>query len=325
MSPDRCLTTNYSSAVDVYWGAMNRHKGHRALGLAAAAIVSGGLIVAAQADAPTFDVVSVKPNTQGAGGPTFVDVQPGGRFIATNIPLAFLIGQAYRVQQFQITGAPAWMASERFDIEARASGELATRPDPNPAAPPGRLQLMLRAMLADRFKLKTHIEPRESQAYDLVLARADKKLGPKLVPSEVDCAAEQAAARAAGGPAPAFPPAGAPMRCGMRMMPGNISGGAIPLTQLALQLSNITGKTVTDRTGLAGNFDVNLSFLPDRLPPRPAGTPDDQPIVLNGVAIDPNGPNIFTAVQEQLGLRLEAVKGSIDMLVIDNLEHPTSD
>jgi uncharacterized protein (TIGR03435 family) len=216
------------------------------------------------------------------------------------------------------------MTTDRFDIDARANRDIPMRADPNPNAPPGPLQLMLRAMLADRFKLKTHTETREAQTYELVLAREDRKLGPKLVKSDVDCAAEQAAARARGN-APAFPAAGEPMRCGMRSMIGNLSAGSIPIAQLATQLGAIVGQTVVDRTQLAGNFDVNLTFTPDRLPPRAPGTPDDQPIAINGQVIDPNGPTIFTALQEQLGLKLEPVKSPVEVTVVDSVEHPTPD
>ena len=129
---------NYPHVADVYREAMKPAMSACAMLL----IVSGSGHLGAQAQGPTFDVVSVKPNTQGAGGPTMINVQPGGRFVATNIPLANLIMQAYRLQSFQLIGAPSWVSSERFDIEGKASGELSPRPDPNPNAPPGPLQLM---------------------------------------------------------------------------------------------------------------------------------------------------------------------------------------
>jgi uncharacterized protein (TIGR03435 family) len=284
----------------------------------------------AQSPAPPdelkFDVVSVKPDTLGPTGPTMFQIQPGGRFTATNVAVTMLINQAYRIQSFQLTGAPSWASTERFDISAKAPDgvNLQTAPSPDPKAPPGPVQLMLRAMLADRFKLKLHTESREMPAYDLVIARPDGKLGPGLVRSSTDCAAEAAAARARGD-APAMPAFGTPMRCGMRMGPGQLSAGSALLAQFVATISQQVGRTVVDRTGLTGNFDINLTFTPDRLPQRPAGAPADGPFNINGVAIDPNGPTLFTAIQEQLGLKLESSKTNMDVLTVDSLEHPTED
>lgn len=293
------------------------------------AAVSVGLAVhlVAQALPPAadlqFDVVSVKPDTQGVGGPTMLGIQPGGRFNATNIPLTVLITRAYLIQPFQLIGAPSWASSERFDISAKAPAGVDLTPPPPSASPmPGPIQMMLRAMLADRFKLKVHTESRETSSYDLVFARPDGKLGPKLTPSTTDCAAEAAAARARGD-APAPPAFGTPMKCGMRMGPGTLSAGDISLVQFASTISQQVGRTVVDRTGLTGNFDIDLTFTPDQLPPRPGGA--DSPIALNGVVIDPNGPTLLTAIQEQLGLKLEPSKANMEMVVVDNVEHPTAD
>ena len=295
-----------------------------------AAMAAAGLVVhmGAQAPAPPadlqFDVVSVKADTQGPGGPMFFQNQPGGRFSATNVPVTMLITQAYRIQPFQLTGAPAWAANDRFDISAKAPAGVDLTPPPPSASPmPGPIQVMLRAMLADRFKLKIHTEQRETPSYDLVLARADGKLGPKLTHSDTDCAAELAAARARGDQ-PAPPAFGTPMKCGMRMGPGTFSAGSVALIQFASAISQQLGRTVVDRTGLTGNFDIDITFTPDRLPQRPAGAPDG-PINLNGVSIDPNGPSLLTAIQEQLGLKLESSKTSMDVIVVDSVEHPTED
>jgi uncharacterized protein (TIGR03435 family) len=97
----------------------------------------------------------------------------------------------------------------------------------------------------------------------------------------------------------------------------------MPMSQMLGTLSMIVNRTVVDRTGLTGNYDFDLSYTPDQLPQRPAGTPADQPLTVNGVAIDPNGPSIFTALQEQLGLKLDSTRGPVDVLVIDSIDHPS--
>src|SRR5262249_45994631 len=142
---------------------------------------------------------------------------------------------------------------DRFDIVAKAEGEL---PPPGAVAPgvAGPQQLMLRSLLADRFKLAVHHETRDMPIYALVLARADGKLGPKIHTSDVDCAA-LGAARGRGGPSPAPPQPGDRMMCGMRMAPGQIDGGGFPLSQLATTLSPIVQRVVVDHSGLAGNYD----------------------------------------------------------------------
>ncbi|HEX4347017.1 MAG TPA: TIGR03435 family protein [Vicinamibacterales bacterium] len=292
-------------------------------------VAAAGVVVHALAQTPApsanlaFDVVSVKANPQGPGGPVFTRIQPGGRLDATNVPLSMLITQAYRIQPFQLIGAPAWVASDRFDISAKAPQGVELSPTP-PGAPPGPQQTMMRAMLADRFKLKVHIEQRETPSYELVLARADGKLGPTLTRSETDCAAEVAAARARGAAPPPPPAFGQPMTCGMMMGPGSVNAGSVTLIQFATAISQQVGRTIVDRTGLTGNFNVMLTYTPDRMPQRPAGAPDG-PVTVNGVPIDPNGPSLLAAIQEQLGLKLESSKTNMDVVVVDSVEHPTED
>jgi uncharacterized protein (TIGR03435 family) len=264
-----------------------------------------------------FEAASVKPNKSG-GNQVSIGIQPGGRFNAVNVPLRFLIRNAYQLQDFQLVGGPGWVATDRFDVIAKAEGDL-------PPAPPGTagpVQIMLRNLMADRFKLRVHRETREMPIYALVLARADGRLGPRLTPSTVDCAAR---GRARGGAPPAIPlPTDRPV-CGMRTGPGSMAGGGFPLSQLAASLSPFAQRIVIDRTGLTGNFDLDLTWTPDQIPQGgggpgglPAGVPPPPPI-------DPNGPSLFTAVQEQLGLKLESVRGPVDVLVIDSVEQPSAD
>jgi uncharacterized protein (TIGR03435 family) len=290
------------------------------------AVCAAALFVRCLAQAPAdlaFEVVSVKAHPPGGSNAATRQIQPGGRYVAANTPLTVLITQAYLIQPYQLQGAPAW-AAERFDISARApQGVELTAPSSDPSAP-RPMELMMRAMLADRFQLKVHIEPRETAAYDLVLARSDGRPGPKLTPSTTDCAAEAAAARARGD-VPTIAPYGQPLKCGTRLGPGTMTAGAISMKGLAATIAQRVGRPVADRTGLVGTFDLDLTFTPPQLPARARGTPADAPVQVNGLSIDPNGPSYLTALQEQLGLKVEATRTMVDMLVIDRLEKPTED
>jgi uncharacterized protein (TIGR03435 family) len=173
--------------------------------------------------------------------------------------------------------------------------------------------LMLRALLAERFKLKVHTETRERPVYQLLVARADGRLGSRLTKSTVDCQA--LGARAGGAPAsPPQSPTGRPV-CGLRMGPGIFSGGNVSMTGFANALSKFAGRPVVDKTGLAGNWDLEVEYLPEQIPN------------LNGAPapVNPDAPSLFTALQEQLGLKLEAQRGGVDILVIDSVERPTPD
>jgi uncharacterized protein (TIGR03435 family) len=254
---------------------------------------------------PAFEVASVKPNKSGDPGGSFGG-RPGGQLIVRNYTLRNMIRNAYGLQYFQMVGGPDWIDSDRFDIVAKAADD----------APPERLLLMVRALLADRFKLVVHNETREIPIYALVMSRTDGKPGPQLRPAAVDCAAMAAAARAGGAPVPRAPAGERPI-CGMQTAPGRMLAGGYALSDVARNLSNFAGRMVVDKTGLAGTFDLDLAWTPDQLPqgPLPPGVP----------AIDPNGPSIFTAMQEQLGLKLDSQRGPVELLVIDGAEKPTED
>lgn len=260
----------------------------------------------AAAPAMALEIASATPNT--AGGRGMMEMQPDGRFVATNATLRILIREAYQLQDFQIIGGPAWMASDRFDVVVKPRGTL-------PAAPAGGVppvQQMLRAFLADRFKLNARLETREMPTYDLGFARADKSLGPGLRPSTVDCAAI-----AARGVPPQPAPPGERPRCGARGGMGRLTAGAFPMSQLAIALSQAVGRPVIDRTGLTGVFDVDLAWTPDqfRKGVAPAGRPAPP-------GIDPDGPSLFMAVQQQLGLKLDFGKGRVDVLLVEGAEVP---
>ena len=265
-----------------------------------ACVATSGVVLA---QTPKFEVASVKPNTSGDGRVS-IGIQPGGRFTAVNVPLRFLIRDAYQIQDFQLVGGPSWIDSEHFDVVAKAETDIAPRP---PGSGAGPFQLMMRSLLEERFKLATHSETREMPIYELVMARPDRRLGPKLQASSVDCEAMRGRGR--GGPPPEPPPPSERPLCGIRFSPASLAGGGMPMAQFARVLSQAVQRVVVDRTGLTGNFDFDLAWTPDQM----------------ARGADATGASIFTAVQEQLGLKLEATRGPVDVLVIDRVEHPTPD
>jgi uncharacterized protein (TIGR03435 family) len=281
---------------------------------------------ASGAATPSFEVASVKPNTSGQPFIRF-GLLPGGRFNAENVPLRQLIVFAYApLQSFQIEGGPAWIGADRFDVTAKAEGEI-PRTVPGTVGP---VQLMMRSLLAERFKLVTHSDTKEQPIYNLVVARSDGRLGARIEPSKTDCAA-QAAARGRGigpggtpglppGPPPGPPPPGQRPECGLMMGFGNLAAGGMAISNLAQTLSQRVNRVVVDKTGLTGRYDFSMEFTPDQMPPPSAQ--------LNGApfpAINPDGPSLFTALQEQLGLKLESARGAVEMLVIDSVEQPSPD
>ena len=261
------------------------------------------------ADGPRFEVASVKPNKSG-DGPISMGTQPGGRLTMVNVPLRLLIRNAYQVQDFQLVNAPDWINSERFDIVAKAAENF---PPPTPGNP-GPLQFMMRSLLADRFQLALHHETRDLPIYALEMARSNGSLGPQLHRSTVDCAAIAAARQAGGGSAGATQAAGRP-QCGVKAAGGQMMAGGLPISQLTLFLSPMVQRVVTDRTGLPGTYDFDLKWTPEQAAQAPSGVPSTAP--------DPDSPSIFTALREQLGLKLESAKGPVDVLVIDKVERPT--
>ena len=290
---------------------------HGLLVAAAGILTAAGLAAQAPRDPAgtlAFEVASIKPNNSGDGR-VMMQNQPG-RYLATNVSLRLLIRNAYQLQDFQISGGPGWLGSDRFDINAKVPDEFRTLGPPPPGSGPGPLALMIRALLAERFKLVVHNETKEAPIYALILARSDGKLGPQLKKSETDCNAVFAAGRGRGGP---LPPPGPPqpgerMPCGIRIGPGNMAVGGAPLSQAATSLGMFAGRVVLDRTGLTGDYDFDLTWTPDQMPQRPPGAPD--------LPVDPNGPSLFTAVQEQLGLKLDSQRGPVEMLVVDRAEKP---
>jgi uncharacterized protein (TIGR03435 family) len=288
------------------------------------AVVGIADVTAAQVPAsPAFEIALIKPRPSSAAGRgATMSVQPG-RYTATNVTLRALIVNAYGLESFQLAAGPAWTTSDHFDIVAKVpAGASGAPPDP------AQSQLMLRELLADRFKLVMHHESRELPIYALVAARSDKKLGPQIHPTTSDCAplAAQSTLKEKDGKdkskeqlgAPAAPQArGQKPPCAMTMEPGRMSASGMAMATIASSLSGSVQRTVVDRTGIPGAFDVKLTWTPDQMP-QAGGNPSKN----KGAKIDPNGPPIFTALQEQLGLKLESAKGPVDVLVIDHAERP---
>jgi uncharacterized protein (TIGR03435 family) len=273
----------------------------------------------------TFDAAAVKANKSGDGRIMFGGPTPG-RFNVTNAPLREIIRVAYQIQPFQLVGGPSWITTDRFDIVAKApEGTPMLGPPGSGSASP--MLYMMRNLLAERFKLAMHNETRDMPIYALVLARSDGKLGPKIQPSTVDCAGLRGRGPGRGGPpGPPAPPApGERPPCGMMMGPASVAAGGVSFTQLAALLSQRVGRVVVDKTGLSGLYEFNLDFTPEFPQGAPAGGPGGAPPLINGGTFDPNGPSIYTALQEQLGLKLDSQRGPVEVLVIDRVEQPTED
>jgi uncharacterized protein (TIGR03435 family) len=243
-----------------------------------------------------FEVTSVRPNKSGPGGVSMRRLP--GSFTATNVTLRDLILFAYGIQRYKLLGMPGWAEQDRFDIDARAGAE----PIPQPPAGATAEQMMQRTLLEDRFGLAVHFETREMPIYALVLARADGRLGPQLKQSQTKCFAVTPTAQAPSGQA----------GCTSRSGNGFTSAVGFPMSSFPDYLAGQVQRGVVDRTGLTGTWDLELTFTPDGL----AGQTPAQ---------DATGPSLFTALQEQLGLKLEASTGPVEVLMIDRAQRPTAD
>ena len=258
---------------------------------------------------PRFEVASIKPSAEQRF--MMVRVLPGGRLTAT-APVQLLIQNAYTLQACQIVGSPNWVNSDRYQIEAK--GET--------GASRAEVMLMLKSLLEDRFQLKTHTETRELPVFALVQTKSGSKLAP---PKEGGCIA------VAEGTLPPPPPAGQPFRtpCGHAGVMGlptgaRLQGGAVAMPEFIRILAMVLGRPVIDKTGIGGTFDVQLDFSPDAgtaglpTPVGPSGPVPSTP------PADAANPGIFSAIQEQLGLKLESTKGPVPVLVIDHVERPSA-
>jgi len=277
-------------------------------------IVSGLLktdvpvLAAGQAPKPpvVFEVAAVRQNNSGQTGFSTEDDLPGGRYRATNAPLRLLIRQAYGISEMQLVDAPSWTQNERFDINATLERE----PPFVPFGVLGERQFALQSLLATRFKLVVHRETREVPLYALVLAQADRKPGAMLKPSSADCSPAAMAAHIAAGQA------GKTLACGTLVNTTRIQFGGRTMSDFAGILSSIpfVGRGVVDRTGLTGNWQFELTYTPAPDQVTPARSGQEPP------RVDLDGPSFFTALQDQLGLKLESIRGPMEFLVVDGVE-----
>jgi bla regulator protein BlaR1 len=266
-----------------------------------------------------FEVASIKPLRGGGGSINTIELNFGmsvarastrGRF-GTDLPLESLIQLAYGVKQVQILGAPSWAHSDLYRIDAKASSDATFE----------QMRPMLQSLLTDRFGLKLHREVKETTVYALVISKG----GPKIERAkDGSCVTIDP-----NGP---LPPLGSKI-CGgfTRGMMTNgpeqkdrLQGFGILMPKLVEFLSDEVGTTVVDKTGFTGMFDVQLEFVPGKalagdLPTAPGG---DRAASASSATFA--GPSIFTALQEQLGLRLEPAKGPAEFLIVDHVERPSA-
>ena len=273
----------------------------------------------------TFEVASVKSNKSVDPAANRGIGMPGNRFEATDLTLHELIAFGYghpgipfrRLLDDQIVGDQGWMTSDRFDVQASTGDDVV-----GTAAANERKLGMLRQLLADRFKLAVHHETRTAAIYVLALAHGSDKLGPGLRPSSIDCGALAAAAR--GGAPPTTSPAGSRPPCSAMIAFGpvtTLAGNGQPLSALGDLLSRLTDRAIVDQTGLSGPFDIDLRFDAEGLPGVAAlvGAGRDIP------HSDQTVSTLFTALDEQLGLKLTPSRGPVDVIIIDHAERPTED
>ena len=303
-----------------------------------------------QTKKPSFEVASVKP---GAPGPGFRGGGPrGNSFTMTNVPLRFVVQMAYARSagtgpgiQLQIQGAPSWMDSELYDIQAKADCS-------GGAIPREQMQLMVQSLLEERFQLKAHYETRELPIYNLVVVKEGKmKLSEDqtsplpLGAAPTLCGPQPAGGVPAGPRGLPFDPSkpGTLPRGAMIMMMNPTTGMTMnatsaPIGNLVGLLQGQAGRPVIDKTNLKGLFDIKLNFSMEGLPgPAALGGLPPPPLPGGPGLVGPAGPggapapttatepvpSLFTAIQEQLGLKLESTKGPVEVLVIDSVQKPT--
>jgi uncharacterized protein (TIGR03435 family) len=241
---------------------------------------------------PVYDVVSIHENKSGSGGMSFRWTEGG--FAGSNITVPLLLTDAYDLRQELISGLPGWADSFHFDLNAKVSD-----PDVNALKKlsPDQRRAMMLALLNDRFHLRAHIEIKTLPVYDLVLAKGGSKLKEdNALPSKDFDPADKS---------------GKPPTGGFLFSAGQMTGTAIPVSTLAATLAVHVERNIIDKTGLNGKYDINLKWTPPELESKDTG-------------VDNNAPDLFTALQEQLGLKLESSKGPVDTLVIDHVEMPTA-
>jgi uncharacterized protein (TIGR03435 family) len=273
--------------------------------IAASAALSQAIATQSEAGPPTsakmpaFEVVSFKPNKSN-GGSWQVTTTPAG-FNATGVTLLDLIREAYgfndSMANDRITGAPTWANAASYDVSVKVADSDLTEwqnPDQN------KLMLMLQSLLADRFMLKIHRETKELSGYELVIAKG----GPRL---------KEAKPKDPGG-------------TGVSMVRASsqLTAQGVPMNALAKILTQQMARPVEDKTGLTGTYDFTLQWKPDHASAQmPSGPGSGPPRAAPALSAESSGPSIFKAIQEQLGLSLQPIKGPEQFLVIDHVEMPS--
>jgi uncharacterized protein (TIGR03435 family) len=267
---------------------------------------TSGLLVAWQT--PSFDVASIRVNRDPSDRPTFIRpvIEKGGRVLMRNQSLADMILAAYGIKENELIGGADWVRSTGYDLEARGPVDLSTE----------TARAMLRTLLSERFSLQVHRERRDLPIFELRTVDRSGRAGPQLRPAGADCAP---VTRPQGMPPPPPPgkgpilnpplaAEGLPRRCPALFQSGHFSARAISMDALAGELSEVAGRPVVNRTGLAGEFDFDLMYTPSlsALPVADAATP----------------PDLSTALRDLLGLRLETARGPMEVLVVDRVERP---
>ena len=259
---------------------------------------------------PYFEVASIKLNRSGdrRGGFRLLP----GRFTAINVRTQLLVSFAYGVQNFQVLAGPNWIESDGYDIDAKVEDSLAEK---IAKLPPGQradqFRLMVQSLLANRFRLKVSHETRDLPVYALVVA----KNGPKLQEENSGTTYPDGVKGANGAPL-------GPHTMGMR--PGQITGQGVSMAELAMILSQQVSRRVLDQTGLKGNYDFTLKWAPEQNPDAaPMGRESGRPTIDGNLPAGSFGPSLFTALPEQLGLKLESTKGPVEVFVIDHIGRPS--
>lgn len=232
------------------------------------------LAAGVRAQAPVFEVASIKRNVSGDPR-SGVRTLPGGRIAVINQSLRQTVRGAYGSNDIEVLGGPEWVDGDRWDITASAGTGKADEP----------IEPMLKSLLAERFKLHAHVEMRERPIYALVPARADRRLGDKIHASAMDCRADTDCGRTSAKT--------------NGVVSGTITGVARTMADLGRSLSPYAGRRVFDRTGLDGRYDFEIQWSEE--------------------------VSVFTALQEQLGLKLDAQRGPVEVVVIDSVERPVED
>jgi uncharacterized protein (TIGR03435 family) len=218
-----------------------------------------------------FEVASIRPHP-GIEQNYRIRTPPGGRFTATNVSLKTLILEGFDIKDFQLAGLPGSMEGERYDIDARLPAEGQNQATITPEG----LRPLLLALLASRFRLKTHRDSKDLTVYALTAARNGLKLHQNV-----------------GTPGHSTDWGG-----------GRINAVDVTVAEFGRVLETQLGRAVVDETGIQGTFDFHLNWTPDQ-------------------DTEKSGPSIFTALQEQYGLRLETAKRPVEILVIDHVEPPS--